>query len=282
MALISKLTDIADAVRTRTAKTGKLTLADMPALILNADEPPVIDYDALPVTVDERTSAGAYETTDAVRLYLPNMSSIPKLAYVGCPNLVMVDAPACTSMGLYNFAYCPRLRHVELPALESITGTASTLDVPPLSRSPITSLSLPACTTVGQYGLARLIQLRTIDLPACTSIGYGAFVGCSSLTEVNLPALTSIATYGFANCAQLRVLDLPACTSIGDKGIKNNYIFETLVLRASQVCTLGTDIFTNTSLTNVYVPDDLVDEYKAATNWTAHANKIKPLSEYEG
>ena len=30
----------------------------------------------------------------------------------------------------------------------------------------------------------------------------------------------------------------------------------------------------------IYVPDESVDVYKAATNWKAHASKIYPLSEY--
>ena len=42
-----------------------------------------------------------------------------------------------------------------------------------------------------------------------------------------------------------------------------------------------TDLLDDT-ITNAYfyVPDDLVDDYKAATNWNAYANQIKPLSEY--
>ena len=30
----------------------------------------------------------------------------------------------------------------------------------------------------------------------------------------------------------------------------------------------------------IYVPDSLVEEYKIASNWSAFANNIKPLSEY--
>jgi len=30
----------------------------------------------------------------------------------------------------------------------------------------------------------------------------------------------------------------------------------------------------------IYVPDNLVEQYKTATNWSRHADKIKPLSEY--
>ena len=30
----------------------------------------------------------------------------------------------------------------------------------------------------------------------------------------------------------------------------------------------------------IYVPDNSVDAYKAATNWSQYADRIKPLSEY--
>ena len=43
---------------------------------------------------------------------------------------------------------------------------------------------------------------------------------------------------------------------------------------------------TNTSYYNnvaaVYVPDESVDAYKAATGWSQWASNIKPLSEYNG
>ena len=32
---------------------------------------------------------------------------------------------------------------------------------------------------------------------------------------------------------------------------------------------------------HVYVPDELVDAYKTATNWVAFADQIKPISELE-
>lgn len=47
----------------------------------------------------------------------------------------------------------------------------------------------------------------------------------------------------------------------------------------------GTNAFTGTKIASgtgyVYVPDELVEEYKVATNWSTFANQIKPLSELE-
>jgi len=36
----------------------------------------------------------------------------------------------------------------------------------------------------------------------------------------------------------------------------------------------------DTSNCPIYVPDESVDAYKSATNWSTYASRIKPLSEY--
>jgi hypothetical protein len=64
---------------------------------------------------------------------------------------------------------------------------------------------------------------------------------------------------------------------------------ERLIITQNEVvCTLGganvfqaTTIATSETMGFVYVPDTLVDSYKTATNWSAVAHKIKPMSELE-
>lgn len=95
-------------------------------------------------------------------------------------------------------------------------------------------------------------------------IGSSAFYDCSKLTTVNLPTVTSISDGAFYQCSAL--------TSVA---LRNT----------EKVCTLSnTSAFTYTPIASgtgyIYVPDALVDQYKAATNWSAYAAQIKPLSEY--
>lgn len=59
----------------------------------------------------------------------------------------------------------------------------------------------------------------TVTVPErVTSIGTGAFWGCSSLSSINLPnSLTSIGALAFAACSGLKSINLPdGVTSIGD------------------------------------------------------------------
>ena len=95
-----------------------------------------------------------------------------------------------------------------------------------------------------------------------TQVGTYAFYGDKRLTTVSLPAATSISTYAFSGCSALT----------------------SLTLSKNQVATLSnTDALQRTPIESgtgyVYVPDDLVDQYKAATNWATYANQILPISQ---
>ena len=59
------------------------------------------------------------------------------------------------------------------------------------------------------------------------------------------------------------------------------------ILRSESVCTLQSiGAFSRTPIESgtgyIYVPDQLVDAYKTATNWVTYADQIKPISKLEG
>lgn len=118
-----------------------------------------------------------------------------------------------------------------------------------------------------------------------THIGSYAFYGCRSLASLDLPNLTNIGIYAFSGCESLTALDFPNLTSINQNGFRNCTSLGTLVLRASTACTLGSNGLMNTAIAGgsgyIYVPDSLVNTYKAASEWSTYASRIKPLSEYE-
>ena len=89
-----------------------------------------------------------------------------------------------------------------------------------------------------------------------TSIDEYAFSYCTGLTSIKIPdSVTSIGGYAFSSCNNLTEVDFSACTDIP-------------TLESS-------DVFPNTSSSLVIkVPSALVDEWKAATNWSTYADKI--------
>lgn len=94
----------------------------------------------------------------------------------------------------------------------------------------------------------------------------GMFSTCSSLTRLDLSNFdtTNVTNMNnmFYNCSNLTALI-----------INNPKLFE---LKSSN-CFSSSAIANGTGY--VYVPDDMVDTYKAATNWSVYADQIKPISE---
>ena len=131
-------------------------------------------------------------------------------------------------------------------------------------------------------------SLAVVDFPNVTSTGVNVFYACYALHTVNLPCLISINSNVFAYSSLLKRLDFPSVESISGGAFSSCSRLVTLILRkADAVCTLenvsafsGTPIAKSTGF--VYVPDDLVEQYKAATNWSTYATQIKPISELEG
>ena len=115
---------------------------------------------------------------------------------------------------------------------------------------------------------------------------------CDSLEHVNMGGLdTSKVTdmfYTFGNCDNLKYVNMSGWTaeSITDNGYMFGFSskLEAVVIDSPAVFRLtAPTAFNGSGISKgkgfVYVPDNLVDEYKSATNWTTVADQIKPLSE---
>jgi hypothetical protein len=182
-----------------------------------------------------------------------NLLLVANDMFENCNELTNVDLPAVTSIGLSAFDKCSQLKAVNLPLVTSADDNA-------FSNCPqLTEISLPAATNIGNVAFAGCVGLTEISLPAATSIGGSAFLRCSQLTSISLPAATSIGMAAFAYCSNLT------------KVILGN---------TSGVATLAnTNAFMNAPNAIIYVPDELVDSYKSATNWSTYADRIIGISE---
>ena len=150
-----------------------------------------------------------------------------------------------------------------------------------------TTISNDRITYLGIEVFRNYDSLAVVDFPNVTSTGVNIFYACYALHTVNLPSLISISSNMFAYSSLLNRLDFPSVESISGGAFSGCSRLVTLILRkADTVCTLenvsalsGTSIAKGTGF--VYVPDDLVEQYKAATNWSTYASQIKPISELE-
>ena len=98
---------------------------------------------------------------------------------------------------------------------------------------------------------------------------YRMFNYCSKLPKIDLSPLYSAK---ITNSGQMFYY----CSALTTVIIDNENVFPMTNVNMFT----GTPIESGTGY--VYVPDNLVDTYKTATNWSTYADQIKPLSEYVG
>lgn len=141
--------------------------------------------------------------------------------------------------------------------------------------------------TIGDTNFKDLVErtITSVDDDTIISVGQYAFYNCKNLTTANFKSATDVLQYAFEDCSSLANVNFTNVINIKWNVFLNCSSLTTLILRANQVCTLsntnslnGTPIATSTTEGYIYVPDDLVESYKTATNWSTYASKIKPLS----
>lgn len=121
-----------------------------------------------------------------------------------------------------------------------------------------TSFEIPEGTThIGYSAFREFIMLTSITIPnSVTNIEDSAFMGCTRLRSITIPAgVTYIGMYAFYGCTGLTEIDFSTHTTVPTIN--------------------AMDVFSNTSASLVIkVPSALLDEWKAATNWSTYADKI--------
>ena len=139
-------------------------------------------------------------------------------------------------------------------------------------------------TTIDKYGLSGLQYVTNIILSKnIITIGDNAFQSNKNWTNsVVLNKVKTIGKKAFHYCNSLTDITLGAdVTTIGQEAFNSCYNLVSFTIKATTPPTLGTSAFGNINNLTIYVPDESVDAYKTATNWSNYFNKIKPLSEKE-
>ena len=155
-------------------------------------------------------------------------------------------------------------------------------------------------TRIGNYAFGNFASLEYVSLPNVTEIeGGNHFASCTMLKRVNIPNLQkSISSSGnnFRQCTALEELRIPlyngilavsGCTSLKVYEVATPYnipasafsgltSFDTLVLHCTKVIPLANiSAFTGTPFAEggtggkVYVPQQYIESYKTATNWSS-------------
>ena len=283
------LTGIADAIREKTGGTEPVAVSDMAGKIEGIQAgggddvlDALIDRSITEISSSSATSIGDYAFSHCSKLTtvdFPAATSIRSSAFQFCDVLTTVDFPAVTSIGDHAFNYCSALTTVDFPAATSIESSAFQF------CSALTTVDFPAATSIGNSAFSHCSALTTVDFPAATSIESSAFQFCSALTTVDFPAATSIGNSAFNYCSKLTTANFPAATSIESSALRSCDVLKALLLRGNNVCALSnTNAFNSTPIRSgtgyIYVPSALIEQYKAATNWSTYAAQFRALEDY--
>lgn len=150
--------------------------------------------------------------------------------------------------------------------------------------------------TTSVFELARRTNLKKAvflsatyvgDMSGCTALeelvlpkveSYRSFRDCASLKKIELPSLTGVLG-DMWGCRALEYVDGGMASQIGEFAFYLCNQLKTLILRKTDTICTNPRNAVNSSV-KVYVPSALIEEYKAATNWSAIAANILPLEEY--
>lgn len=184
------------------------------------------------------------------------------------------------------FYDCRNLTSVPLFDLSSATDTSYMFSgCSSLTTVPLFDLSKVKNMTAMFRSCTSLTTIPQLDFSNVTSAG-NMFQQCYNLTtipQLNFSSVTST-SYMFDGCKKLTTLDFSNIKKISSY-FANLSKLSTLIIRNPTTLAVldSTTAFRYTPIASgtgyIYVPDDLVDSYKQATNWSTFAAQIKPLSE---
>ena len=171
---------------------------------------------------------------------------------------------------LPNYALCGKLmKKIELPNVTKVGLNTFA------QCSEVTELLLPNLKTMGGTSFIYLTSLEKLYLPKVEVTGSQCFMNCTNLKYILFDSLTQFAGYTFQSCKNITKIIIRQSASV----VKNP----------------GSSLFHGYTFTGtIYVPDELLESeyddqgnlikqgYKDATNWSLHADQIKPLSEWDG
>lgn len=258
----------------------KLTCIVLPSSVTSIGSDPFGLSDIKSVTLSSGlTSLPAYllRLTSVENITVPyNVSSIDANAFTGATWLSNISVSSSNSYySSYNGVLYNKNKTTLLRCPQGYSGKYTIYS----GTTAISDSAFYSCT-----GLSGVTIPNTVK-----TIGSSAFYNCRSLLNVNVPnSVTTIGASAFRSCTELVTVILGSgLTSIGDyafadryDGVINSYI-NYYFPSSTSIPTIGA-VFNTFSLGSqryIYVPENMVTSWRAATNWSNAAEYIVAIED---
>lgn len=200
-------------------------------------------------------------------------------AFSGCVNLKTVvlseNLDRIEDSAFYN---CRQLKEIEIPNTVSYIGPQAFYYCNNLQK-----INIPTnITTIYQGTFFQCYNIKEVTIPSnVRNIQPEAFYGCTSLKKVNLnEGLVSISSGAFYNCYNLTEIVLP--TTI--RNLTNSTFYQCtnlqrVVIQSPNIVNISSNTFPS-SISEIYVRDELIAEYPNYSYWHMYTQYLRPLSEW--
>ena len=192
--------------------------------------------------------------------------------------LKSVNLPNATAVNNYAFSDCYNIESIKIPKVSNINFTRlfnncyklNFLDTSIIDR--LNTYCFESCYSLNDFDLSNIQNVVSYSL---SNTGFGSII---------LPNCTSIGTYT-GRGTRTSTIDLSKKISIDSNAFREACSLVHLILRSDTICPLSSiTVFMNTPIADglgwIYVPSDLVNTYKMASNWSTYANQIVSIDEY--
>lgn len=122
--------------------------------------------------------------------------------------------------------------------------------------------------------------------------GTSVMRGCTNVVSIEFPSAlpNATATGAFRDNEKLELIDLGCATSIASSCFSGASKLRTIILRqTSAICSLNAwssavlgGVYSNPTLSTIYVPEALISTYQTATNWSTGYNSGLTFAKIEG